>query len=71
MIEKTVSGNCTDGFELFAYVGINVVSIVDNIGSAGNCYRVAAFNDDGVSGYSNTAQVPQAEPPKKCMGKKC
>lgn len=68
MIEKTVSGNCADGFELFAYVGIDVNSIVDDLGGAGDCYRVAAFNDDGVSGYSNTAQVP---PEKKCKGKKC
>lgn len=70
MIEKTVSGNCTDGFELFAYVGINVTSMIDNIGSAGDCYRVSAFNDAGLSAYSNTAQVPQPTP-KKCKGKKC
>ena len=68
MIEKTVSGNCTDGFELFAYAGVGVETVADNLGAAGNCYRVAAFNDYGVSSYSNTAQVPKAKP---CKGKNC
>ena len=68
MIEKTVSGNCTDGFELFAYVGVNVETMQDNLSAPGNCYRVAAFNEKGISSYSNTAQVPQDKP---CKGKKC
>jgi hypothetical protein len=65
-----VSGNCTTGFEIFAYVGIDVTSIIDNIGSTGDCYRVGAFNNDGVSSYSNTAQVAPPDP-KRCKGKKC
>lgn len=63
VVEKTVSGNCTNGFEVLAFLGVNVTSFVDNMGAPGNCYRVDAFNDAGVSAYSNTAQVAQSQPP--------
>ena len=61
--EKTISGNCTDGwFEVFT-VGVNVTSWVDEFGQELDCYRLNAFNSSGVSAYSNTAQVPLAPPP--------
>ena len=61
--EKTISGNCTDGwFEVFT-VGVDVTTWVDGLSHPLDCYRVAAFNSVGISAYSNTAQVPAAPPP--------
>ena len=68
-IEKTVSGDCITGFELWAFVGVNVTSVTDDLAVPGACYRVAAFNDVGPSGYSNTAQV-QAETGNPCKNKR-
>ena len=73
-IEKTISGNCTTGFFKVASVGVDINSWVDTLGQPGDCYRVDAYNADGVSAFSNTAQVPLPDPtPPPCRnkGKKC
>jgi hypothetical protein len=68
IVQKTISGNCTDGWYEVARVGIDVTSWTDETSQAGDCYRVSAFNSDGESGYTNTAQVPEEKP---CKGKHC
>jgi hypothetical protein len=73
-IEKTISGNCTDGFVKIVQVSSDITSWVDNLAQPGDCYRVNAFNSDGTSGYTNTAQVPVVNPPPppcRNKGKKC
>jgi hypothetical protein len=64
LIEKTISGNCTSGFVEVARVGVNISLWADDLAQPGDCYRVAAFNNDGVSSYTNTAQVPTVQPPQ-------
>jgi hypothetical protein len=61
IIERTVSDDCLDDWEVIAYTGVNQNSLTD-IRVPGACYRVAAYNENGSSTYSNTAQVP-LEPP--------
>jgi hypothetical protein len=71
-IEKTISGNCINGFYEVLQVGVDVTSWTDNLSQPGDCYRVNAFNSDGTSAYTNTAQIPLSSPPP-ChgKGKKC
>src|SRR6185436_16104916 len=52
LIEKTISGNCTSGFVEVARVGVNISLWADDLAQPGDCYRVAAFNNDGVSSYT-------------------
>ena len=71
-IEKTISGNCTEGFYQVTQVGVDVTSWVDTMAQPGDCYRVDAFNSNGVSAWTNTAQVPVVQPPPcRNKGKKC
>jgi thermitase len=56
-IERTVSDECRDDWEVIAYTGVNQNFLMD-IHVPGACYRVAAYNESGSSTYSNTAQVP-------------
>lgn len=72
-IEKTISGNCMDGFFKVASVGVDIHTWVDELGQPGDCYRVDAYNADGISSYTNTAQVPVVQQPPPCRnrGKKC
>jgi len=72
MIEKSISGNCSTGFVEIARVGVNISLWADDLAQPGDCYRVAAFGDGGVSGYTNAAQVPPVLPPPcNNKGKKC
>ncbi len=59
VIERTLSLNCTGGWQVAGYTGANQTSFTD-IRIPGACYRVAAYNEQGLSNYSNVAQVPQA-----------
>lgn len=73
-IQKTISGNCADGWYDVARTGVDITSWVDNLGQPGDCYRVNAYNSDGVSTWSNVAQVPPVvvqPPPRRCKGKGC
>ena len=55
--------DCTQ-WEIVGYTGVGINSFVDPASQYSACYRVAAFNEAlGMSGYSNTAQVP---PPPTC-----
>lgn len=65
LVHKTISGNCVDGWFEVARTGVNVATWVDELSQPGDCYRVAAFNTVGVSGFTNTAQIP-VETPKQC-----
>jgi hypothetical protein len=56
-VERTVSDDCVDGWEVIAYTGKNQSILID-IHISGACYRVAAYNDTSVSPYSNIARVP-------------
>lgn len=56
VIERAASDNCVDGWEVIAYAGINQNSFVD-IHVPGACYRVAAYNRNSLSPYSNTSRV--------------
>ena len=58
MIERTLSPNCSGGWGVIGYTGANQHSFTD-IQIPGACYRVAAYNENGLSAYSNTAQVAQ------------
>ena len=58
-------------FQAIAYVGVNVTSFSDPAAVDQECYRVAAYNDDGMSPYSNVAQYLAPAPVHKCKGKKC
>jgi hypothetical protein len=71
VVEKTVSGNCTDGFSVFTYLPVNATSITDSLGAAGDCYRVAAYNEDGVSEYSNVVKVPMTQTPCETKQNEC
>ena len=66
MIERTFVEDCSDGWELIAYTRSDKNRVVD-IFLPGACYRVAAFNEHGVSAYSNIAQMPadNRKPKKK------
>lgn len=49
------------------YTGTNVNSFYDYSAMEGDCYRVNAFNDVGVSDWSNIACVPiTPTPPPTC-----
>lgn len=58
IVERQVwSGNpavATPFSEIFR-TGVDAQTFTDNGSSAGSCYRVAAFNTEGVSAFSNTA----------------
>lgn len=58
-VERTISGNCVDGFIRIATTPANTHKIEDAVGSPGDCYRVAAFNDGGIIVYSNASQIPR------------
>jgi hypothetical protein len=59
-VERTMSDDCVDGWEVIAYTGKNQSFLIDSHVS-GACYRVAAYNDTSVSTYSNIARVPEAK----------
>ena len=59
VIERTLSLNCAGGWQVVGYTGVNQTSFTD-IRIPAACYRVAAYNERGLSAYSNIAQVPQA-----------
>src|SRR5690242_4117236 len=63
LVERTVSGNCTDGFTRLAIMPANSTVLGDPSAAPGDCYRVAAFNDGGILVYSNTSQIPLPPPP--------
>ena len=62
-IQKTISGDCVNGFYDVATVGVDITSWADDLGHPGDCYRVDAFNDAGESAWSNMAQIPVPQPP--------
>jgi hypothetical protein len=45
------------------YTGVNINSFVDPAAVEGDCYRIAAFNDYGISAWSNLACIPITQPP--------
>lgn len=53
---------------LYGSVGADVNSFIDYAAMEGDCYRVNAWNDNGVSGWSNIACVP-IKPPCVPRGK--
>ena len=55
-VERTLSNDCSDGWEVIAYTGINQTLVTD-VYKLGACYRAAAYNQIGTSAYSNVAQV--------------
>ena len=55
-VERTQSNNCSGGWEVIAYTGINQTLVTD-VYKLGACYRAAAYNQMGTSAYSNVAQV--------------
>lgn len=55
-VERTLSNDCSDGWEVIAYTGINQTLVTD-VYKLGACYRAAAYNQMGTSAYSNVAQV--------------
>ena len=57
LVERTLSHDCFDGWEVIGYTGTNQNSFVDTY-TPGACYRVAAYNETGLSMYSNTTQMP-------------
>jgi hypothetical protein len=63
IIERTMEDDCVDDWEVIAYTGVDQNFLMD-IHLPGACYRVAAYNENGPSTYSNTAQVP-LEPPSR------
>jgi hypothetical protein len=56
VIERTLSANCFDGWEVIGYTGANQNSFTD-IRIPGACYRVATYNQHGLSTYSNPVKV--------------
>lgn len=56
VVERTLSNDCSDGWEVIAYTGVNQTLVTD-VYKLGACYRVAAYNQMGTSAYSNVAQV--------------
>ena len=57
LVERTMSEGCAGGWEIITYNGVNQTSLLD-VRFPGACYRVAAFNQQGMSAYSNIAQLP-------------
>lgn len=57
VIERTLHTECSDEWEVIAYAGVNETSVIDIYIQAA-CYRVAAYNADGISLHSNIAQAP-------------
>ncbi|HEY1268830.1 MAG TPA: hypothetical protein VGH16_16360 [Candidatus Binatia bacterium] len=55
-IQKLPAGDAT--FTEIDRVGANVTTYLDKAAEAGDCYRVAAFNAAGVSGFTNVACLP-------------
>ena len=55
VIERTLAADCSDDWSVIAYTGANQNHFTDTR-LPGACYRVAAFNDYGVSSYSDIAQ---------------
>ena len=56
VVERTISASCNDDWQVIGYTGVNQTSFVDSY-IPGACYRVAAYNENGVSTYSNAALV--------------
>jgi hypothetical protein len=57
VVERTVSDNCIGGWEIIGYTGANE-NYFEDVYIPGACYRVAAYDRDGLSAYSNTARQP-------------
>jgi len=55
-VERTLSKDCSDAWEVIAYTGINQTLVTD-VYMSGACYRAAAYNQIGTSAYSNIARV--------------
>ena len=66
-VERTTNQDCSTGFEIIGYVGMDVTSFTDPMSINLSCYRVAAYNDLGAS-YSNIVQYV-APPPPPCKPK--
>jgi hypothetical protein len=71
VIERTLVADCSTTWEVIGYTPADYNRLIDNR-VPGACYRVAAFNDDGISPYSDIAQLPndswkpkKAKKPKK------
>jgi hypothetical protein len=67
-VERTVSHDCVDGWEVIAYTLKNQNFLMDSH-ATGACYRVAAYNKIGSSTYSNITRVPvEPEPENPTVG---
>ena len=60
VIERTLSPNCLDGWEVIGYAGANQTYFID-IHIPGACYRIAAYNERGISAYSNAVQMSMVQ----------
>lgn len=57
-VERTVSRDCVDGWEVIAYTGKNQNFLIDAL-IPGACYRAAAYNKHGTSTYSDSTRIPE------------
>ena len=58
VIERTVSAGCAGGWEVIGYTGRNQNYFDDISYIPGACYRVAAYNRQAVSTYTNIIIAP-------------
>jgi len=65
IVERTESDDCVGGWEAIAYTGVNQNFLMD-VYIPGACYRVAAYNEIGISTYSDTVRVPSDRPVLCC-----
>ena len=61
IVERTISANCVDGWEVIGYSPRNQNYLDDIFYIPGACYRVAAYNRQGVSTYTNVIRSPGTE----------
>jgi hypothetical protein len=57
VVERTVSEDCAEGWEMIGYTGINQ-NFLEDIYIPGACYRVVAYNQVGLSPYSEIVRAP-------------
>ena len=58
IVERTVSADCANGWEVIGYTGRNQNYFDDISYIPGACYRVAAYHRQAVSTYTNIIIAP-------------
>jgi len=61
VVERTISTNCVDGWEVIGYTPRNQNYFDDILYIPAACYRVAAYNRQAVSTYTNIIRSPTTE----------